>query len=124
MDIVTFDVLHTVLKKLLLKRGLSEEDIKNLTEYVINFFGYGDRIIDNVLTPADRDVFYTLEELGIVKPFEEEITLSKGKLWRIHYWVYRKDKIEEILNMEEQENAEDSPEKIYEKLFQEDIDRW
>jgi len=91
-----------------------------MKDKIFNYFGYSDRIIDNILTPADRDVFYTLEELEIVKPMEEEITISKGKLWRIHYWVYRKDKIQEILEEEEkEEKGEESPEEIYAKLFQE-----
>ncbi len=120
MDIVTYDILYTVLKKLLGQK-LAEKDIKKLTDYVINFFGYGDRIIDNILTPADRDVFYTLEELEIVKPVEEEITISKGKLWRIHYWVYRKDKIQQILEeKEEKESQEESPEELYRRLFEEE----
>ncbi len=118
MDIVTYEILYNVLKKLLGKK-MEEEDIKQLAEYVINFFGYDDRIIDNILTPADRDVFYYLEELEIVKPMEEEITISKGKLWRIHYWVYRKDKIEEILKREEEAEKEESPEEFYKKLFEE-----
>ncbi len=117
MDIVTYDILYTVLKKLLGQK-LAEKDIRKLTDYVINFFGYSDRIIDNILTPADRDVFYTLEELEIVKPMEEEITISKGKLWRIHYWVYRKDKIEEILNRKEDKGSEEeSPEELYRRIF-------
>ncbi len=118
MDIVTYDILYTVLKKLL-GHKLEDRDIKDLAEYVINFFGYQDRIIDNMLTPADRDVFYYLEELEIVKPIEEEITISKGKLWRIHYWIYRKDKIEEILNQDVEEKKEESPEDFYKKLFEE-----
>ncbi len=118
MDIVTYEILYNVLKKLLGKK-MEEEDIKQLAEYVINFFGYEDRIIDNILTPADRDVFYYLEELEIVKPMEEEITISKGKLWRIHYWVYRKDKIEEILKRKEEPEKEESPEEFYKKLFEE-----
>ncbi|AGB04558.1 hypothetical protein AciM339_0677 [Aciduliprofundum sp. MAR08-339] len=118
MDIVTYEILYTVLKKLLGGK-MEEEDIKDLAEYVVNFFGYGDRIIDNMLTPADRDVFYYLEELEIVKPMEEEITISKGKLWRIHYWVYRKDKIEEVLNSKPQKKKEESPEELYKRLFEE-----
>ncbi len=118
MDIVTYEILYKVLKKLL-GHKLENKDIKDLAEYVINFFGYQDRIIDNMLTPADRDVFYYLEELEIVKPLEEEITISKGKLWRIHYWVYRKDKIEEFLNENLEEEKEETPEDFYKKLFEE-----
>jgi hypothetical protein len=74
-----------------------------------------------MLTQADRDVFYYLEELQIVKPIEEEVTISKGRLWRIHYWIYRKDKIEEILNRkEEDEHREMTPEELYEKILSEE----
>ncbi len=116
MDIVTYEVLYKVLKKLLRKRGLSDEDIKQLAEYIVNFFGYNDRIVDNVLTPADREVFYTLEEIGILKTYEEEITVSRSKLWRVHYWIYRINNIKKIL--EEEKEEESSPEDIYKKFFE------
>ncbi len=116
MDIVTYETLYKVLKKLLSKRGLSDDDIKQLAEYIVNFFGYNDRIVDNVLTPADREVFYTLEEIGILKTYEEEITVSKSKLWRVHYWIYRMNNIKKILKEEEEE--ETSPEDIYKKFFE------
>ncbi len=120
MEVVTYEILLNVLKKLLGGK-MEEGDIEKLAEYVVNFFGYGDRIIDNMLTQADRDVFYYLEELQIVKPIEEEITISKGRLWRIHYWIYRKDKIEEILNSEEKEEKKEmTPEELYEKIFNEE----
>ena len=116
MDVITYDILYKVLKKLLSERGLSDDDIKQLAEYIVNFFGYDDRIIDNILTPADRDVFYTLEELGILKTYEDEITVSRSKLWRIHYWIYRMENIKRILE-EKTEKKEEKPEDIYKKIF-------
>ncbi len=119
MDIVTYEVMFDILKKLLTKRGMNEKDIKELSYYVVNFFGYNDRVVDNTLTPADRYVFNTLEELGIVKTTVDEITISRSKLWRIHYWIYRKDNIERILHKKE-EKHEESPEDVYKRIFKDE----
>jgi hypothetical protein len=71
-------------------KGISEPDTDKLADYIMNFFGFEDYIIDNVLDAEDRDVFYTLEEEGILRTEREEIYLLKGKMWRIHYWILRK----------------------------------
>ncbi|EQD55854.1 hypothetical protein B1A_11767, partial [mine drainage metagenome] len=39
---------------------VSEESME-AAEHLINFFGYNDRVIDNMLEPEDRDAFYTME---------------------------------------------------------------
>ncbi len=119
MDIVTYDILFDVLKKVLGKRGMSVDEIRELTLYVLNFFGYDDTVVDNILTPTDRHVFNTLEELGILTTIEDEVTVSRGKLWRIHYWTFKKDNIEKILNQNE-ECRDESPEDIYRRLFEEE----
>ncbi len=119
MDIITYEILFNVLKKLLTKSGMKVEEIKELTYYVINFFGYGDQVVDNILTPADRHVFNTLEELGVLKTRMEEINVARGKLWRIHYWVYRKENIEKLLEESDYEEDE-GPEELYKKLFEEE----
>jgi hypothetical protein len=113
--IITVDLLAQALKNTLGRRGVSDENIKNLAEYVLNFFGYSDEIIDNRLTPQDRDIFYMLEELGILSTKEEEEHIMRGKLWRVHYWVLRKDNIVRLAKMlikeEEKENYS-----IYERI--------
>ncbi|NPA75560.1 MAG: hypothetical protein GXO25_05715 [Euryarchaeota archaeon] len=119
MEIVTYEVMCDVLKKLLKKRGMSEKDINELAYYVVNFFGYNDCVVDNTLTPADRYVFNTLEELGIVRTVVDEITISRSKLWRIHYWLYRMDTIEKIFNQEDVEE-EENPEDVYKRIFNEE----
>ncbi len=120
MDIVTYEVLYNVLKKLPLARGMKDDEIKELAYYIVNFFGYGDRVIDNILTPEDRHVFIMLEELGVLKTYEEEVTVARGKLWRIHYWVYRKHNIEKILNEGYVEKEEKKSEgSIYDEIFRE-----
>jgi hypothetical protein len=75
------------------KKGMSEDDIKKLAEYIMSFFGFEGEVIDNRLTSEDRDVFYMLEEEGFLTTTQEEVHLKKGKLWRIHYWILKKDQI-------------------------------
>ena len=94
--VVTYDDLVAALGKLLGKRGMGEEEISKLAIYLLNFFGYSDYIIDNILNTDDRDVFYMLEEEGLLTTEREEIYILKGKVWRIHYWMLRKRKILEL----------------------------
>jgi len=73
-----------------------EENAKALAEYFLNFFGYSDRIIDNVLLPSDRNNFYDMEDEGILGTDREEVNLIKGPVWRIKYWVLNKRNIIEF----------------------------
>ena len=81
------------LKNTLGKKGMSEDDIVKLAEYLMSFFGFEGEVIDNRLTSEDRDVFYMLEEEGFLTTTQEEVHLKKGKLWRIHYWILKRDQI-------------------------------
>jgi len=76
--------------------GMTESQLDVMAEYVLSFFGYETEVIDNRLDVDDRDVFYMLEEAGLVTTRQEEVFIKKGKLWRIHYWVLRTPKIKEI----------------------------
>lgn len=78
-------------------RGIEEEEAYELALRVLNFFGYSDRIIDNILETEDRDAFYMMEDAGILTTEREETTLYDGREWRIHYWLFRHDKIERLL---------------------------
>jgi hypothetical protein len=93
MTVVTMQQVEKALKKTVGKKGMSDDEIKKLAEYVMSFFGYTDEVIDNRLTSEDRDVFYMLEEEGLLTTTQEEVLLKKGKLWRIHYWILKKDQI-------------------------------
>jgi hypothetical protein len=67
MSVVTMRQVELALKKTVGKRSdMSDDEINKLAEYVMSFFGYTDEVIDNRLTPSDRDVFYMLEEEGLV----------------------------------------------------------
>ena len=76
--------------------GMTDSQLEVMAEYVLSFFGYETEVIDNRLDVDDRDVFYMLEEAGLVTTRQEEVFIRKGKLWRIHYWVLRTSKIREI----------------------------
>jgi len=76
---------------------MEEEQAYMLARHVLNFFGYSDRIIDNILEPEDRDAFYMLEDAGILTTEREETTLYDGREWRIHYWLFRRDKIADLM---------------------------
>jgi len=85
--------LKAALSQTVGKDGMSGEELDNLTDYILSFFGFDTVIVDNRLSPSDRDVFYMLEEAGLLNTTQEEVTLRKGKVWRLHYWILKTDHI-------------------------------
>ena len=77
---------------------MPDEQAKEMAQHILNFFGYSERIIDNILEPEDRDAFYMLEDTGILTTEREETTLYDGREWRIHYWLFRKERIHELID--------------------------
>ena len=95
--IVTLEELTQAIQNSPDNKGMEEEQAYELALHVLNFFGYSDRIIDNILEPEDRYAFYMMEDAGILTTEREETTLYDGREWRIHYWLFRHDKIERLL---------------------------
>jgi hypothetical protein len=93
MPVVTMSEVVAALRATVGKRGMSEEDLRALADYLMSFFGFQTEAIDNNLDVADRDVFYMLEEEGLLTTRQEEVMIKKGKMWRIHYWILRVDRI-------------------------------
>jgi len=91
---------------------LEHEEAFDLAQHVLNFFGYSNRIIDNVLEPEDRDAFYMLEDSGVLTTEREEITLYDGRECRIHYWLFRNDRIEELIKNERPVAEEEVEEEV------------
>jgi hypothetical protein len=100
-SIVTLDELSLAIRNSPDNRGMEEDQSYDLALHVLNFFGYSDRIIDNILEPEDRDAFYMMEDAGILTTEREETTLYDGREWRIHYWLFRHDKIDKLLKESE-----------------------
>ena len=96
MPVVTMSEIRAALRVRVGRRGMSEEDISALADYLISFFGFDTEVIDNRLDVDDRDVFYMLEEAGLLTTRQEEAHIKKGKLWRIHYWVLRTARIKDL----------------------------
>ena len=120
MSVVSMEELVSALKSTLGKKGMQDCDIERLADYVMSFFGYTDAVIDNRLTSEDRDVFYMLEEEGLVTTTEEEVHLKKGKMWRIHYWILKKDQIFRLAAMPiKKEDEVDEAASIYDNMSNE-----
>jgi hypothetical protein len=107
MVTITVSDVERALLNTLGKKGMDKEEIRKLAEYVMNFFGFDDTISDNLLKARDRDVFYTLQDVGILTTFQDQITIKKGKIWRIHYWVLKKNEILRLANLVEEEKTGD-----------------
>ncbi len=101
MSVITIHDLTMAIKNSIdsSSRAMEEEEAYDLAHRVLNFFGYADRIIDNVLEPEDRDAFYMLEDSGILTTEREETTLYDGREWRIHYWLFRRERINELMDL-------------------------
>lgn len=95
---LTVEDLTAAITNSIANKGMQEDQAYALAQHVLNFFGYSDRIIDNILEPEDRDAFYMLEDGGILTTEREETTLYDGREWRIHYWLFRRERIEELMN--------------------------
>jgi len=96
MPVVMMSEVVKALRVTVGRRGMPEEDLQTLANYLMSFFGFEQEVIDNNLDVADRDVFYMLEEEGLLTTRQEEIHIKKGKLWRIHYWILRVDHIKAL----------------------------
>ena len=73
--------------------GIPEEDAVRDANFVMDIFGFDDRVIDNVLEPEDRQLLYILEEEGMLTTEREETTLYDGREWRTHYWLFKKTQV-------------------------------
>lgn len=96
--VISVEMLAKALKNSISKENFSSKDADNIAEHVINFFGYNERIIDNVLEPVDRDIFYELENYGVLATEREETHLYDGRIWRTHYWWLNKHNIIKMAN--------------------------
>jgi hypothetical protein len=88
MNIITLDDLSKAIAN---RVGIGIDEARRDAGFVMDIFGFQDRVIDNVLDPEDRQLFYILEEEGMLTTEREETTLYDGREWRTHYWVIKKD---------------------------------
>jgi hypothetical protein len=120
-NILTIDNLTKAIQNSVGSQGIDQTEARRMAEHMMNFFGYSDRIIDNILEPEDRDVFYMMEDSGILMTEREETTLYDGREWRINYWLFRKDRIYELTKKKpkKQLSKEDEDFSVYKEIPEE-----
>lgn len=92
--ILTYNILYEVTRKSYDK--LVADDI---TGPVIERFGSNEEVMDAELDKSTRDVFYMMEEKGILTTRRYDDTLpSNSTEWRTHVWIYKKGTILSILS--------------------------
>lgn len=119
MVTITVEDVENALMNTLGKKGMEREEIKRLAEYMMNFFGFSDTITDNLLKTKDRDVFYTLQDIGILTTSQDQIRIKRGKIWRIHYWVLKKKEILRLANFTDENEKENNYGRIYNEISNE-----
>jgi len=119
-EIITIELLSRAIRNGMSGKNkrLSYREAIDTAEHVLNFFGYNQRIIDNMLEPEDRDAFYMLEDIGILTTEREEITLFDGREWRIHYWLFKTPIIMKLLQdySEDIIQEKESASEIYDEI--------
>ena len=113
---ITVDDLTRAIKNSIDRTGMKEEEARAMATHVLNFFGYSERIIDNVLEPEDRDAFYMLEDSGILTTEREETTLYDGREWRIHYWMFRKERIYDLAEAQRAKEEAEAGQTVYDDV--------
>ena len=115
---LTVDDLTRAIRNSIDRQGMPEGEARQMAQHVMNFFGYSERIIDNILEPEDRDAFYMLEDSGLLTTEREETTLYDGREWRIHYWLFKKEKILKLAGSGEppEDVQDDDARSVYEEV--------
>jgi hypothetical protein len=105
--VITKNDLEIAFRKTLIEKGYSEEQILKMADDIISLFGFDNAIIDNRLKPDERDLLYKLEEHDLVHTQQEEVTITKGKVWRLHYWFLNRILILKLSRGEEEPQKSD-----------------
>ena len=106
-ELITIDKFKRAIMNRMKTPAMRDAAAIGLSEHVLNFFGFQNRIIDNMLDPEDRDAFYMLEDVGLLTTEREETGLPDGREWRIHYWLIREDRIIKALKSTDQKAKKD-----------------
>lgn len=72
------------------KIGMATEEAKKIAQLILDSFGYESRIIDNMLNPEERQIFYMLQSEGFLSTSRERTRLHDGREWMTHYWMLQR----------------------------------
>jgi hypothetical protein len=92
-SITEAELTRAIERTLVAKGKVVPAEARATARMVLGYFGADATVLDNKLSSDDRDRFYQLEEEGLLTSEEEDATVSRGKTWRIHYWLLRKSRI-------------------------------
>ena len=116
MKVLTTETLASAINYSPEYSHMGDDESSYLAEHILNFFGYSDRIIDNVLHPEDRDTFYMLEDAGLMETEREETTLYDGREWRIHYWLLKIAEIQRRTDAGPKYAPDDQEPSVYDEI--------
>lgn len=88
--IITYEELSRAVQN---KMEVTEDIASDIALRVLNYFGFEDEIIDNVLDQDDRRMFYFLQDVQMLQTRWEEAVLPNGRTWRVFYWMLNVDNI-------------------------------
>jgi hypothetical protein len=109
MPSITEAELTRALERTLVARGkMAPGEARPTARMILGYFGADDSVLDNKLSSEDRDRFYALEEEGLLTSEEEDATVSRGKTWRIHYWLLKKARIRDVGTAHDTPHPEDA----------------
>ncbi len=95
-SITEAELTRAIERTLVAKGRMPPAEARPVARMVLGYFGADDTVLDNKLSSEDRDRFYQLEEEGLLTSEEEDATVSRGKTWRIHYWLLKKARIRDV----------------------------
>ncbi len=123
MTSITEAELTRAIERTLVVHGKMTVDLARPTaRMVLGYFGAEGTVLDNKLSSEDRDRFYQLEEEGLLTSEEEDATVSRGKTWRIHYWLLKKTRIRDV-GQGGDAPATDEAESVYRSIGESDWQR-
>jgi hypothetical protein len=121
-SITEAELTRAIERTLVVKGKVAPADARPTARMVLGYFGADATVLDNKLSSDDRDRFYQLEEEGLLTSEEEDATVSRGKTWRIHYWLLRKGRIRDVGQAGDAPPA-DEAEATYRSIGEEDWKR-
>jgi len=99
--------MYELIDALMNRVGLRKEVAIDVAQRVLNYFGFGDTIIDNMLNQDDRRLFYFLQDTGMMGTDWDETFLPNGRGWRIFYWRLNVPNIRKYAKIEEEDSKEE-----------------
>lgn len=92
-NLVTYETLARAVKN---RMEVTDDVADDISMRMLNYFGFHEEIIDNVLDQDDRRMFYFLQDVQLLTTHWEEVVLPNGRTWRVFYWGLNIEKIEKF----------------------------